>query len=91
MAINTMCGLCTWYNDSAFAEFKPAWAGLPSLRDALYPAIHGLKIKCLLRSRLIFRAHGIMKKVRLVLKIVSSENSCKAVCQIVIWSINNRF
>lgn len=25
-----------WYNDSAVAEFKPAGAVLPSLRDALY-------------------------------------------------------
>ena len=35
-----------WYNDSASAEFRPASAGLPSLRDALYLATHGLKIKC---------------------------------------------
>ena len=46
MAIHTMCGLRTWYNDSAFAEYKPACAGLTSLRDALYQAIHGLKSKC---------------------------------------------
>jgi len=33
------------YNDSAGAESKPAYAVLPSLRDAIIPS-HGLKIKC---------------------------------------------
>ena len=35
-----------WYNNSANAEFKPAYAVLPLLRIGLYLATHGLKIKC---------------------------------------------
>ena len=51
--------LLTWYNDSADAEFKPAYC-LAATYVAHYTGGHGLKIKCPLCGRLIFCAHGII-------------------------------